>query len=132
MLNVVYLKNPSGLDHYMISNGDINENFMEVVSISKDHLYVMAEDEGKIKGAYEIINIDKKIFKKMKEHAYKGERKNLTSLLTKIHKQNNTNPSKRYPEPRVDESRYSHDPKWLNETKKKLIDYFKNTKPILE
>jgi len=84
MTNIMYIKSPDKTDYYIA-----NKNFMNIVSISQDHLYVMAEDEGMgAEGAYKIIKIDKRTFEKMKNFAIDKKRKELTDILKKVHNKN--------------------------------------------
>ena len=64
------------------------DNYMNILSISKKDAYIMADDENIFEGAYKEINIKENSFKKMKLLAIQNKRKDLTELLKKAHKNN--------------------------------------------
>jgi len=128
MTDIIYVKSPSKTDYYIA-----NKNFMRIISISKDYLYVMAEDEGMAaEGAYKIIKINKKTFEKMKELARDNKRKELTNILKKAYHKNKGILENSFLQIRIEESRYHHNPKLLEQTEQKFIDYFNKNQPILE
>lgn len=103
-----------------------NDNYMNIVSISKEDIYIFADDERIFNGAYKEINIKKRDFTKMKSFTIKGKRKKLTGLLRKIHQHNKTlldnfkNPSVKIKgEDNLEKTTY-------------LRNYFFNAEPILE
>ena len=127
MADIMYIKSPSKTDYYIA-----NKNFMEIISISKDYLYVVAEDEGMAaEGAYKIIKINKKIFEKMKNLAMDNKRKELTNILKKAHHKNKGILESSFLQIRMEESRYHHNPKFLEQTEQNFINYFNENQPIL-
>ena len=64
------------------------DNYINILSISKKDAYIMADDENIFEGAYKEINIKENSFKKMKLLAIQNKRKDLTELLKKAHKNN--------------------------------------------
>ncbi len=127
MVEVMYLKSPSKTDHYIA-----DENFMRIVSISKDHLYVMAEDEGAIDGAYKVIKIHQRIFEKMEDLSVDDKRKELTNILKEVHNKNKEILENQPLQLRIEESRYDHDPKFLEQKKQSFIDHYNKSEPILD
>lgn len=128
MVDVMYIKSPHKTDYYIA-----NKNFMKIISISKDYLYVMAEDEGMAaEGAYKIIKINKKIFEKIKDLAIDNKRKELTNILKKVHHKNKEILENSPLQLRIEESIYDYNPKLLEQKKQSFIDYFNKNQPILE
>ena len=66
----------------------VEDNYMNILSISKKDAYIMADDENIFEGPYKEINIKENSFKKMKLLAIQNKRKDLTELLKKAHKNN--------------------------------------------
>ena len=128
MVNVMYIKSSSETDYYIE-----NKNFMEIISISQEDLYVMAEDEGMgTEGAYKIINIDKRTFEKMKELSKENKRKELTDILKDVHNKNKEVLEKSPLQFRIEESRYHHNKEWLKEIKQSFRDHYRESKAILD
>ena len=128
MTNVMYIKSLSKTNHYIA-----NKDFMNIISISQNSLYVMAEDEGMgAEGAYKIIKINKRTFEKMRGLVINNKRKELTSILKDIHNKNKEVLKNSSLQLRMVESRYNTNSKWLEQTKQVFINYFNNNKPILD
>ncbi|MCK5624243.1 hypothetical protein KAI04_00185 [Candidatus Pacearchaeota archaeon] len=120
------MKSPSEIDYYIV-----NKNFMEIISISKDYLFVMAEDEAITEGAYKTININKKIFEKMKNLAIDNKRKELTDILKEVHNKNKEILENPHLQLRIEESRYDHNSEQLEQKKQSFIDHYKKSKAIV-
>ncbi|MBI2057135.1 hypothetical protein HYT91_02670 [Candidatus Pacearchaeota archaeon] len=103
-----------------------NENYMNIVSISKNDVCVFADDERIFSGPYKEIIISKNNFKKIEDFAEKNKRRKLTDILKIIHQDNKNilNPIKD-PFVKIKGQFY------FNEVSK-LRDYFFHEKPILE
>ena len=64
------------------------DNYINILSISKKDACIRADDENVFEGPYKEINIKENSFKKMKLLAIQNKRKDLTELLKKAHKNN--------------------------------------------
>lgn len=127
MIDVMYIKSPNRTNYYLA-----NENFMEIISISKDYLFVMAEDEGMVEGAYKIIKVDERVFEEMKNLATNRKRKKLTEILQQVHDKNKEVLEDSLLQIRIEESRYDYDPRLIKQREKDLINYFNKTPAILD
>ena len=128
MADIMYIKSPNKTDYYIA-----DENFMEIISISQNHLYVMAEDEGMgAEGAYKIIKIHKRTFEKMKDLSIDNKRKELTDILKDVHNKNKEILENSPLQLRIEESRYDHSLEWLEQTKQSFINHYNKSKPILD
>ena len=125
MVDIMYLKSPNKIDYYIVKN-----NFMELIAISKNLIYIMAEDEGIVEGAYKIIKINKEVFEKMKEVVIDKKRKELTDILKKVHLKNKKILENSSLQVRVNES-MEHNSKFLEKRKQNYKDYFNKNQPIL-
>ena len=133
MTNVAFIQSLSGMNYYApIKDKDINKPIMNIVSISKDYLYLMAEDEGIVEGAYKLIQINKRTFEKMKNFTIDNKRKELTDILKKVHQKNKEKLTNSVIGIRLEESRFHGNFKFINETKQDFVNYFNKTQPILE
>ena len=119
-MKIKYFKTKLWGDCYVAEN-----NYMDIISISKKYVCLMADDERIFEGAYQEINLSKKNFQKMKEFAIKNKRRNLVGLLNKVYQKNETslNISKTpFIKIKINNlERYSY-----------LRNYFFKTKPILK
>lgn len=73
----------TGEDFYVPEN-----DFMNVIFISKEYIGTMACDDSPIEGIYKELKISKKDYNAMREAALDKNRINLTGLLKKIHTEN--------------------------------------------
>ena len=130
MVKIAYMKSLNGMEHY-IPEKDINTNSMNIISISQNYLYVMAEDEGIVEGAYKIINMNKEVFNNLKEATYDKNKSKITGLLKKIHEQNKETLKKSSIHLRICDSRHGKTID-LEKRKQAYVDYFKNKIPTLD
>jgi len=128
MEDIMYIKSPNKTDYYIAS-----KNFMEIISISQNDLYIMAEDEGMgAEGAYKIIKIDKRIFEKMKSLSIDNKRKELTDILKDVHNKNKEILKNSHLQLRIRESRDNNNLEWLEQIKQNFIDHYNESEPILD
>lgn len=128
-MDVKYLRSPEYGDNYIANN-----DFMNIVSISKEDVCVMAEDDSITEGAYKIMNINKGTFENMKELAKDGKRKELTSILKNVHEKNKEKLKKQeILQLRINSFRRDLESnEKLDKLEKDLVDNYNNSEPILE
>ena len=65
-----------------------NDDFMNVVSIDKHDICVMAFDDSNLSGLYKPLNVSKKDYQELKGGAFDKDREKVIGLLKKIHDEN--------------------------------------------
>lgn len=94
-MKVKYFKNYSGMSEYYVGEKEKNKfNFFNIVSISKDCFFLMANDEcsnypdGRFDGLYRLMKVKDTTFNDLKEAAREKDRVKGINLIKKIHESN--------------------------------------------
>ncbi|MBS3084725.1 hypothetical protein J4411_02330 [Candidatus Pacearchaeota archaeon] len=96
-MKIKYFKNYENLHDCYVGEKDGKFDYYNIVSISKDHFFLFANDEsssfrdGRFDGFYRFMNISKNDFESLKEAAKSRDRGRGIGLIKKIHKNNSDN-----------------------------------------
>jgi hypothetical protein len=103
-------------------------NIMRIITISKENVSLMADDENIFGGAYKTLEISKKDYNQLKEFAENKDRKGLVNLLKKVHEDNAINLKNNLIMIRLLNPENFED----YELRERLVKDFEEKKPILE
>jgi hypothetical protein len=105
-----------------------DENLMRVITISKDSVFLMADDEGMFEGFYKPLEVSRYDYNQLKKFAEFKDRKNLVNLLKKVHEENSEALKSHLIMRRITNIEDIDNP----DLKEKQISDFFNKEPILE